>query len=50
MQGEDLPDRQGEIPWIALAGPGQEAAVDAPSQQELLCFDSGDVGVEPPTD
>lgn len=46
--GEDPPDREGKIPRIALAGPGQETAVDAPGQQELLCLDSGDVGVEPP--
>ncbi len=45
---ENLPDREGKIPRIALAGPGQETAVDAPGQQELLCLDSGDVGVEPP--
>lgn len=43
-----LPDRQGKIPRIALAGPGQETAVDAPGQQDLLCLDSSDVGVEPP--
>lgn len=43
-----LPNREGEIPWIALAGPGQETAVDAPGQQELLCLYSSDVGVEPP--
>lgn len=46
--GEALPDREGKIPRIALAGPGQETAVDPPGQQELLCLDSGDVGVEPP--
>lgn len=45
---EVLPDREGEVPWVALAGPGQETAVDAPGQQELLCLNSGDVGVEPP--
>lgn len=47
---EDLPNREGKIPWIALAGPSQETAVDAPGQQELLCLNSGDVGVEPPTE
>lgn len=46
--GEALPNREGKIPRVALAGPGQKTAVDAPSQQELLCLDSGDVGVEPP--
>ena len=46
--GEALPDREGKIPRITLAGPGQETAVDAPGQQELLCLDSSDVGVEPP--
>lgn len=45
---EVLPDREGEVPGVALAGPGQETAVDAPGQQELLCLNSGDVGVEPP--
>lgn len=45
---EVSPDRQGEVPWVALAGPGQETAVDAPGQQELLCLNSGDVRVEPP--
>lgn len=46
--GMFLPDREGKVPRVALAGPGQEAAVDAPGQQELLCVNSGDVGVEPP--
>lgn len=46
--GEALPDGEGEITRVALAGPGQETAVDAPGQQELLCLDSNDVGVEPP--
>lgn len=45
---EASPDREGEVPWVALAGPGQETAVDAPGQQELLCLNSSDVGVEPP--
>lgn len=45
---KDLPDREGKIPRVALAGPGQETAVDSAGQQELLCLDSGDVGVEPP--
>lgn len=43
-----LPHRQGEIPRVALAGPGQETAVDAAGQQELLCLDADDVGMEPP--
>lgn len=46
--GEHLPDREGEIPRVALAGPGQETAMDAPGQQELLCLDAGNVRVEPP--
>lgn len=45
---EVSPDREGEVPWVALAGPGQETAVDAPGQQELLSLNSGDVRVEPP--
>lgn len=43
-----LPDRESKIPRIALARPGQETAVDPPGQEELLCLDAGDVGVEPP--
>lgn len=43
-----LPDREGKIPRVALARPGQKTAVDSPGQQELLCLDSGNVGVKPP--
>lgn len=48
LRGMFLPDGEGKVPRVALAGPGQETAVDAPGQQELLCLNSGDVGVEPP--
>lgn len=46
--GEALPDREGKIPRIALARPGQETAVDTPGQQKPFCLDACDVGVEPP--
>ncbi|KAG5281955.1 hypothetical protein AALO_G00050630, partial [Alosa alosa] len=43
-----IPDRECEVPWVALAGPGQEAAVDPPCQEQLLSLYPSDVGVEPP--
>lgn len=45
---EYKPNREGKVPGVALAGPGQETAMDTPRQQELLCLNSSDVGMEPP--
>lgn len=43
-----LPDREGEISRVALAGPGQKTAMDTPGQEQLLRLNSADVGMKPP--
>lgn len=43
-----LPDRQGEIACVFLAGSSQEAAVNPSTFQEVLGLQARDVSVEPP--
>lgn len=43
-----LPDGQGEISYVFLAGSSQKAAVYAPSLQHFLGLQACDVSVEPP--
>ena len=46
---EDAPDREGEVSGVAFARSGQETAMDAAGQQDLLSLQSRDVWVKPPT-
>lgn len=43
-----LPDRQGEISYIPLAGSSQKAAMNASTLQHFLGLQACDVSVEPP--
>ena len=43
-----VPDGEGEVPHVLLAGPGQEAAVDSPGLEQRLRLQACDVSVEPP--